>query len=56
MSTLNDKKKQWLTNKLNGNFAENICAVHFQSFNEDRMVSFYGQKRSKNGNANTIFK
>jgi len=32
------------------------CAVHFQCFNEDRMVSFYGQKRSKNGNANTIFK
>ncbi len=31
MSTLNDKNKQWLTNKLNGNFAENICAVHFQS-------------------------
>ena len=31
MSTLNDKNKQWLTNKLNGNFAENICSVHFQS-------------------------
>ena len=31
MSILNDKNKQWLTNKLNGNFAENICAVHFQS-------------------------
>ena len=23
------------------------CAVHFQSFNEDRMVSFYGQKEVK---------
>lgn len=31
MSTIKDKNKQWLTNKLNGNFAENICAVHFQS-------------------------
>ncbi len=31
MSTLNDKNKKWLTNKLNGNFAENICAIHFES-------------------------
>lgn len=31
MNELNDKTKLWLTNKLNGNFAENVCSIHFES-------------------------